>query len=191
MHGSFGRQAGIALFVFSLASIALAQIDLHHHPVRRTRPLGDSAPTVAISPGAWSQVGKITADFHQRLSGTVAVANDTIVVGTESFEKGIEAFVFTRPTGASGDMQPVATLSVPVGNFYTSVAIDGDTIVVGDNDGDYGPGAAYIFVKPAGGWRDMGPTAILSSTDSMNGDTFGASVAISGDIFCYQENFSL
>ena len=68
--------------------------------------------------------------------------------------------------------------------FGRSVAISGDTAVVGAEQADAGGnsrGAAYVFVKPASGWADATQVATLTASDAGNGDFLGASVAISGD----------
>jgi hypothetical protein len=70
----------------------------------------------------------------------------------------------------------------PTDDFGDAVAVDGDTIVVGavglqlrNGEG----GAAYVFVKPANGWKNMTQVATLTPSD--NAIHFGAAVAISGD----------
>ena len=65
--------------------------------------------------------------------------------------------------------------------FGGSVAVSGDTIVVGAIQDDMLNGSAYVFVKPAGGWADMTQTAKLTASDTMSFDEFGGSVAVSGD----------
>ena len=60
--------------------------------------------------------------------------------------------------------------------FGASVAISGDTVVVGPSGT---PASAYVFQKPADGWSNMVQTAELTSSDAGSG--FGTSVAISGD----------
>jgi hypothetical protein len=66
--------------------------------------------------------------------------------------------------------------------FGFSVAIDGDTAVVGaygDNFGQAsGQGSAYVFERRAGAWIEV---AKLTASDAAGGDRFGWSVAISGD----------
>jgi hypothetical protein len=67
-----------------------------------------------------------------------------------------------------------------------AVAISGDTIVAGSPAHTVGSnsqqGAAYVFVKPAGGWTTMtSPTAELTAADGLAGDNFGLAVGISGD----------
>jgi hypothetical protein len=64
-----------------------------------------------------------------------------------------------------------------------SVAIDGNTVVVGAPyatvGNNQGQGAAYVFVKPASGWGNMTQVAKLTALDGKALDLFGVSVAIS------------
>jgi hypothetical protein len=66
-----------------------------------------------------------------------------------------------------------------------SVAISGDTVVVGSVNATVGgnalQGAAYVFVKPSSGWANMTETAKLTASDGRAGDGFGGAVGISGD----------
>lgn len=69
--------------------------------------------------------------------------------------------------------------------FGFSVAVAGDTIVVGAKQDDVGTnqdqGSAYVFVRPAGGWRVGTQAAKLVASDGAPNDQLGISVAISGD----------
>jgi hypothetical protein len=69
--------------------------------------------------------------------------------------------------------------------FSASVAIDGNTVVVGAPDANIGnnqgQGTAYVFVKPRNGWENMTQVAKLTASDGKAGDEFGWSVAISGN----------
>ena len=72
--------------------------------------------------------------------------------------------------------------------FGWSVAISGDTLVVGAFEADGGPGdpipesgAAYVFERDLGGAGNWGEAAKLSASDAGRFDYFGWSVAISGD----------
>ena len=62
--------------------------------------------------------------------------------------------------------------------FGFSVAIDGDTIVVGAEQ-PYGSGAAYVYRTTDGG-AAYGQVAKLTAADAASGDYFGYSVAIDG-----------
>ncbi len=69
--------------------------------------------------------------------------------------------------------------------FGSSIAIDGNTVVVGAEgatlNGNMFEGAVYVFVKPTGGWANMTQMAKLTASDSFYGSFFGASVSISGN----------
>lgn len=71
------------------------------------------------------------------------------------------------------------------GGLGSSIAMSGDTVVVGAPDATIGSnqaqGAAYVFVKPATGWEDSTQTAKLTQSDAGEFDEFGVSVSISGD----------
>ena len=79
------------------------------------------------------------------------------------------------------------------GDFFATVAVSGDTVVVGapfedsnsllinGNSGSNSAknsGAAYVFVKNSGQWVQQ---AYLKANDGVAGDQFGFSVAISGE----------
>ena len=66
--------------------------------------------------------------------------------------------------------------------FGYSVAIDGDTALIGDyfkdDSGTERVGAAYVFTRSAGTWTQQ---AKLLANDKARNDRFGRSVAIDGD----------
>ena len=67
--------------------------------------------------------------------------------------------------------------------FGESVAVSGDTIVVGAPQLLNGTGAAYVFTMPASGWASATETAQLTPPpeEHEEGEEFGKSVAVSGD----------
>ena len=69
--------------------------------------------------------------------------------------------------------------------FGVWVAMDGNVIVVGapgaDVEGVVDAGAAYVYIRQAGGWFNMVQTAVLTASDKQSGDGFGWSVALDGD----------
>ena len=82
----------------------------------------------------------------------------------------MELAKLTASDGAGGD------------NFGTSVAIDGDTIIVGSPFDDAGPsncGSAYVYRQVAGIWVQE---AKLLAGDRASNDQFGIGVGISGDV---------
>jgi hypothetical protein len=70
-------------------------------------------------------------------------------------------------------------------SFGAAVAVSGNVVVVGAPEatvkGNGQEGAAYVFVKPAGGWTNMTQVAKLTPSGGAPNEYFGASVAISGD----------
>jgi trimeric autotransporter adhesin len=126
---------------------------------------------------------------------SVAVAGRTLVVGTINhiatstrFEQGA-AYVFTAPASGWAHARQTAILKAPRGQpeeeFGRSVAISGNTIVVGapfrEVANHTNQGVAYVFDKPASGWKGAGATATLTARAGRAHEYFGESVAISGN----------
>ena len=150
--------------------------------------LGDPAVAVAQAPNPFAETARLTASAPwptgEPLSA-VAVDGDTVVVGAprRMRNKGI-VYVFEKPGASWANATEVARLTASDGDtdhrFGADVAISGDVIVVGSSGEGEDRGAAYVFVKPAGGWVDATETAKLT-TAARNVALFGISVAIDGD----------
>jgi hypothetical protein len=104
-----------------------------------------------------------------KLSDLPAEAQQAISAALARKAGGIQDFTLTASDGANGDA------------FGVSVAIDGNTVVVGSIYGDQSEGVAYVFIKPTSGWTGMTQTAELTASDAQPEDFFGGSVAISGN----------
>jgi hypothetical protein len=70
------------------------------------------------------------------------------------------AYVFVRSAETwTQTAKLTASDGVALDVFGLSVAVSGDTVVVGAYRDAVGPnvqqGSAYVFVKPGGGWSDM------------------------------------
>src|SRR6266511_3701842 len=139
----------------------------------------------------WSLQQKLLAsDARSGFSfgDSVAISDDTIVVGavltngpTINFQGS--AYVFVRNGGVWSQQQELFASDAEVNDrFGDSVAISGDTLVVGasKDDGAAGgdQGSAYVFVRSGGVWTQQQK---LISSDAAAGDHFGCSVAISGE----------
>lgn len=86
----------------------------------------------------------------------------------------------------TGNLTQLAELTAsdsggPTDDFGWSIAMSGNTVVVGAPFAHGNAGAAYVFVKPASGWANMTETAELTPSDSEPGIDFGISVGISGN----------
>jgi hypothetical protein len=145
--------------------------------------------------GDWTEQKKLTASdgvAADAFGFWVGLDGDTIVVGDPSDDGQGSAYVFTR-TGGEWTEQERLTASdgagraanPPNGDFFgRSVAVSGDTVVVGAQSDDVGPnntdsqGSAYVFKRTDGIWSEK---AHLTAADGTEGDLFGVSVGISGD----------
>jgi hypothetical protein len=143
------------------------------------------------------QNGELTASdgaANDWFGFAVAVDGDTIVVGAKfddvaAVDQG-SAYVYVKPiagwaTTSGYTAKLTASDGATLDYFGTSVAISGDTIVVGANEANVGAadqGAAYIFVRPVAGWATTSIfNAKLTAFDGAFQDRFGQSVAIDGD----------
>jgi hypothetical protein len=175
------------------ASISVAiQSNMLKFPTSLQESAADTAPTE----GPWAQLSQpvATADQFGYYFGTsVAVSGNTMVVGQLYTFTGIgEALVFVKPkTGGLNNWTQSAVLvpsdGLSTDLFASSVAISGNTIVVGSppytSCNSCGPGRAYVFVEPAGGWSgQLTETAELRASDTTTGGAaLGSSVSISSD----------
>lgn len=119
---------------------------------------------------------------------TVAISGDTMVLGAPSDDQsGIDAgaaYVFVR-SGSDWRQQAklLANVTAAHDGFGMSVAVHGDTVVVGargHDDGGEDAGAAYVFRRRDGRWEQ---SATLRPRQIRSEDRFGQSVAV-GDGVC-------
>ncbi|MCX6879168.1 MAG: lectin-like protein [Verrucomicrobia bacterium] len=164
-----------------------------------------------IAQQAYLKASNTEASQYGDLFGSsVAVSGDTVVVGAEgesSSATGVNgdqsdnsatysgaAYVFVRD-GAGWSQQAYLKASSPDADdcFGFSVAVSGDTVVVGvncedsnatgvngnpDDNSGYDSGAAYVFVPNGTTWSEQ---AYLKASNTGSSDLFGWSVAVSGD----------
>lgn len=147
-------------------------------------------------PSNWGQIEKLLASdaaSGDQLGHSVAISGDTVVVGANhadapGFSSSGAAYVFTRNQGGTDNWGQVKKLTAGDGaaddQFGYSVAISGDTVVVGspwDDDDGSASGSAYIFQRDKDGADNWGQVEKLTASDAAAGDRLGFSVAISGD----------
>jgi hypothetical protein len=147
-------------------------------------------------PDAWGQVAKLTPPVPDYLSDygeQLALFEDTVVVGaaheeTAFGENSGTVYVYERDLGGPDSWGLRAQLfssDLQEGDqFGASVAISGDTLVVGatleDELGD-ASGAAYVFVRDDGGPDAWGEVSKLTASDGDIDSYFGSAIAIHGD----------
>ena len=148
-----------------------------------------SAYVFVRSGGSWSLQAKLTAADGAASDGfghAVAISGDTIVVGADgdnaaTVDQG-SAYVFVRSASTwSQQAQLTAADGAASDYFGSSVAVSGDTVVVGawgdDVGANAGQGSAYVFVRSGTSWSAQQK---LTAADGAASDYFGSSVAISG-----------
>jgi hypothetical protein len=132
------------------------------------------------------------AQLNGQLGFAVSISGSTIAATSMNDLGGAsKVYIFTEPAGGWVDEFETAQLRPPKGSlgFASSVAIAGNSVLVGAASTTVNfnqlQGAAYLFIKPQGGWKTTAAAnAELSSSDGEPGDAFGSSVAIgSGSYF--------
>jgi hypothetical protein len=132
--------------------------------------------------GKWTQVAKLKGSdtaAKDLFGWSVAVSGATAVVGAVGHDNYAgRAYVFADDAGT---WRQTAELTAPDSSakdaFGTSVAISGGTVIVGAEGKTKDTGAAFVFAEEGTGWTEE---AELKGSDSVPGDNFGTSVAISG-----------
>jgi hypothetical protein len=157
--------------------------------------------------GVWSHQALIKATYAEEFDyfGTsVAITGETLVVGAPQEDSKVTigegdnsitdsgaAYVFTRSDGIWTQQAFLKANYAGMNDlFATSLAISGDTLVVGaigedsntsDSEIDnsaFDAGAAYIFTRSNGIWNQQ---SFLKASNAEANDKLGTSVAISGD----------
>ncbi len=154
--------------------------------------------------GGWSsttETAKLTASdggAGDALGISVAMSSDGSTVAAGAYHAAVganqyvgAAYVFTKPSGGWSSESEAAKLSASDGaggdglGFSVALSSDGSTVVAGAPDATVNSnsqqGAAYVFVKPGGGWSSSTQTAKLTASDGAASDTFGYSVAASSN----------
>jgi hypothetical protein len=122
------------------------------------------------------------------LGQSVAISDDgsTIVAGAPYWPANGNgdgaAYVFVRPQSGWTNATDTARLTSTDGanvSLGDAVALSGSTVVAGGEYFNTDQGAAYVFVEPTGGWKNMTQTARLTPSDGKGGN-MGWSISIDG-----------
>ncbi|MEI7813783.1 MAG: FG-GAP repeat protein, partial [Coriobacteriia bacterium] len=139
------------------------------------------------SNGVWTQQAKLHSSHplaDDQFGWSVAISGDTAVVSAYAESAGGVAqagyvYVFTRSNGVWTQQAELANPSPVRYDFFgESVALSGDTVVIGMTQQNNNNGAAYVFTRSGTTWTQR---AELTASDGASGDRFGGSVALSGD----------
>jgi len=182
-----GDQFGYSVAIDDDVIVIGARWDTIFDPFQENGYREGSVFVFRLSEGTWSFEQKIEGENRlDEMGCSVAVSGDTFVAGVYSYAYGANgnagaAFVY-KWNGASWTKE--ATLYDPNADtssrFGNSVAIDGNSIIVGEmyyGASDFG--AAFLFERSGGSWSQgqkfEDPSGIAS-------DFFGKSVAIDGEV---------
>ncbi len=146
-----------------------------------------TAPVQAgvIRPKGWTQGFELIAGdgvTNSQFGTGMDIEGDTAIIGAVGTLAGTPvgvAYVYTRTNG-SWNFQTKLSPSdgSPPKSFGNSVAISGDTVVIGAGGSSSEIGAAYVFVRSGTTWTQQ---AKLTASDGAVNDLFGGSVALDGN----------
>jgi glucose/arabinose dehydrogenase len=203
-----GFDTGTDLFAYSTDRLALLPADLRK-PHKKREPEDTGNQRGKLKQDAFVRAenrlaSQVDFTLKQKLTQTageggiddqfgvaVAVSGNTAVVGAYNVNVGPNmdqglVYVFTANAGAWSEQQKLTASDGTAGDgFGVSVAIHGDTVVVGayaDDDGsdadEADRGSAYVFTRSGEVWSEQQK---LTPADGAGGDLFGFAVAVNGD----------
>ena len=156
-----------------------------------TVPNQGSTYAYVRSGSTWSQQAKLVAADGQQnddFGYSVALSGDTAVIGAplKNINANMDAgaaYVFNRSgTVWTKESVLVALAGSGFDSFGYSVALSGDTLLVGAVNDDIGAnqnqGSAHVFLRTGGSWSEWG---MLVMADGVASEAFGSSVALSTD----------
>ena len=160
----------------------------HYFPESDTE--SGTAQVYTRSGTTWTRQQKLVAPdvaAYDHFGMSVAISSETVAVGShwddDHGEKSGSAHVFIRDGNSWTHQQKLTASDAAEGDtFGYPLAISGDTIVVGaPRDDDHGPesGSAYFFTRSGTTWTQQQK---ITASDAAEGDYFGSSVAISGNV---------
>ena len=149
---------------------------------------GINAPLVDYSDGAVTidhavtDAVKLTAGDgaeHDNFGTVVAIDGDYAVVGAPRNDDTGAAHVFKKEGSVWIEQFKLRPMDAAArAAFGTSVAISGDTVVVGAPNGNESKGVVYVFTREGSTWSQ---SAQLIANDGDAWDSFSVCVAIDGD----------
>ncbi len=134
------------------------------------------------SKGIWSQQAKLTASdglAGDQFGCSVTIDGDFAIVGAQRRSASAGgAYVFVTSDGIWSELSVLNASHGAAGDLFgSSASISGGTAVIGASGRRSGAGAAYVFL---GSWTIWFQSALITASDGLPGDHFGASVALDG-----------
>jgi len=152
---------------------------------------GKNSAYVYVRDGTnWSQQAKLTASdgvLGDTFGSSVSLSGETALVGaaaasTSGRANTGTAYVFVRSGTSWSQQAKLIASDAAVGDAFGSVALSGDTALVGasrdDTTAGNDAGSAYLFVRSGTTWSQQ---AKFVASDGAANDSFGQSVALCGN----------
>ena len=143
--------------------------------------LTGSAYIFTRSGGSWSQQAKLTkngAATYDHFGSSIDLSEETAIIGSNG---NSAAYIFTRSGGTWTEQDELISSDGASNNFGYSVALSGNTAVIGAHlDGANGPGAAYVFTRSGSEWSQQSKLE-LGTPYPFTDDYFGINLDMSGD----------
>ncbi|MFS4459561.1 hypothetical protein [Bdellovibrio sp. HCB2-146] len=160
-------------------------------------------------------IGTAARGVGDYFGAKLAISGDTMVAasyphnydaaGGNALNDAGAAYVFTRSAGVWTLQQKLVATGtnarVTSDMFSFSVALSGDTLVVGTHQQDYdvagansvtNAGAAYVYTRSSGTWSLQQKLVGVGTNGRVASDLFGSAVSISGDVIAigaYQQDY--
>ena len=132
-------------------------------------------------PGNWGLATSFWAprvDESSSFGNALALADDRLVVASAPGGRARGTWLYARDQGGPSQWGLVLEIS---SDGASSLALDGDTLLLGRSQNSSAPGVVQIHRRDQGGANQWGLVKTLTPSDSALGDSFGASVALDGD----------
>ena len=147
--------------------------------------------TASESDDTWDYETSFTAPDAANTASfadSVAIAGSTFLVSATLTSGVAEVYIYERNGTDWTTITPTVTpLLTSVGrtlNGYTALAIEGQTIVIGNQDATGNAsqsGAVYVYEQNGSDWSTLVPTeTVLAASEGSTGDAFGSAVDIQG-----------
>ena len=137
---------------------------------------------LTVQASGWIEEAKLLADdgaSTDNFGESAAVSGDAALLGAPGDDSDTgSAYVFVGTDGAWTRQKLSASDGATGDDFGVSVALSGDTALVGAAGDETNTGAFYYFHGSGTTWHQFDK---LTASDGSTGDEFGIAVAISGD----------
>jgi type IV secretory pathway protease TraF len=146
---------------------------------------------------SWNMVKQLVSSDGQGndyFGSAVSIDNDTVVIGTpyanDTHSGQGAAYLFERHQGGTnnwGQVKKLVASDGAYGDFLgMSVAVSGNTVVIGAShddfgNGDFNQGSAYAFKRNSGGTNAWGQVRKLIASDRQKADFLGHAVTVEGN----------